>query len=80
VRGIEGNAGEPVAVDGFVGGKNALTEVRDDLRVDGLAGLHHGARHLVGGKNDCAARGQHLRHGGLAAAEFAGEAYAQHGS
>src|SRR6185437_14758253 len=69
---------ERVAVERAVGVEDAGAEALDNLREDRLAGLHHGAAHLVGGENDRTMRREHLGDGGLAAAEFSGETDAQH--
>ena len=52
--------------------------MRDDGGVNRLAGLHHRAAHLVGREDDRSALGEHLRDGGLAAAEVARKPYTQH--
>jgi hypothetical protein len=52
--------------------------VGDDFVEEGLAGLHHCAGHVVGGEDDGTMGGKEASDGGFAAAEIAGETYAEH--
>ncbi len=66
------------AVEAAIGVDDIWAEDADDFGVDGLAGFHHSAAEGVGFDDVSAEFAQSGGDGGFAAAEAAGESYAEH--
>src|ERR1700723_4768867 len=76
---IECQLGQPGAIQPAIGIDHPRAKDADDLGIDTLARLHERAAQLVGFDHLGAQRAQQAGYRAFAAAQAAGEPYAQHG-